>query len=67
MGGGVQQGEAYLGFAALQPVVKEGVIGTADVGGKVSFLTVGSGAWSRLAKYSRVLSLKRCRAAATGQ
>lgn len=34
MGVGVQQGEAYLGFAALQPVVKEGVIGTADVGGK---------------------------------
>lgn len=33
-GGGGQQGEAYFGFAALQPVVKEGVIGTADVGGK---------------------------------
>lgn len=33
-GGGGHLGEAYFGFAALQPVVKEGVIGTADVGGK---------------------------------
>lgn len=31
---------------------------------KVSFLTVGSGAWSRLARYSKVLSLNCCRAEA---
>ena len=34
VGEGGQQAGTYLGFTALQPVMKEGVVGTADVGGK---------------------------------